>query len=183
MPNPDVSKSLTRSAYGTAGAQARHLHRPASRAAQAQLRTLIWHLYAALKAYCTAPTVQRRAALRARFDHIFHRRTGFATLDRVLARLHANKPGLQRVLDQPAIPLHTNGSERDIRAHVTRRKISGGTQSDAGRNCRDAFLGLMQICTKLGIAFWDYLGDRLAVPGHAAVLSLPDLVRCRGRPA
>jgi len=146
------------------------------RAAQAQLRTLIWRLYAALKAYRTAPTVQRRAALRARFDRIFHRRTGFATLDRLLARLRANKPELLRVLDQPAIPLHTNGSERDIRALVTKRKISGGTQSDAGRNCRDAFLGLMQTCTKLGIAFWDYLGDRLAVPGHAAVLSLPDLV-------
>ncbi len=153
------------------------------RAAQAQLRTLIWGLYAALKAYRTAPTVQRRAALRARFDRVFHRRTGFVTLDRLLARLHANKPELLMVLDRPGIPLHTNGSERDIRALVTKRKISGGTHSDAGRDCRDAFLGLMHTCTKLGIAFWDYLGDRLAVPGHADVLGLSDLVRCRGRPA
>ncbi len=153
------------------------------RAAQAQLRTLIWRLYAALKAYRTAPTVQRRAALRARFDRIFRRRTGFVTLDRLLGRLHANKPELLMVLDRPGIPLHTNGSERDIRALVTKRKISGGTHSDAGRDCRDAFLGLMHTCTKLGIAFWDYLGDRLAVPGHADVLGLPDLVRCRGRPA
>lgn len=153
------------------------------RAAQAQLRTLIWRLYAALKAYRAAPTVQRRIALRARFDRIFRRRTGFVTLDRLLGRLHANKPELLMVLDRPEIPLHTNGSERDIRALVVKRKISGGTHSDAGRDCRDAFLGLMQTCTKLGIAFWDYLGDRLAVPEHADVLSLPDLVRCRGRPA
>jgi len=34
-----------------------------------------------------------------------------------------------------------NGSENDIRSHVTKRKISGGTRSDAGRDCRDAFLG------------------------------------------
>ena len=76
------------------------------------------------------------------------------------------------MFDRPEIPLHTNGSERDIRAHVTKRKISGGTHSDAGRDCRDAFLGLMHTCTKLGIAFWDYLGARLAVTDHRPCLVL-----------
>ncbi len=42
-------------------------------------------------------------------------------------------------LDRPEIPLHTNGSERDIRLHVTKRKVSGGTRSADGRDCRDAF--------------------------------------------
>ena len=82
--------------------------------------------------------------MRARFDRIFKRRTGFATLDRLLARLHANKAELLMVLDRPEIPLHTNGSENDIRCHVTKRKISGGTRSDTGRDCRDAFLGARQ---------------------------------------
>ena len=121
--------------------------------------------------------------MRARFDRIFHRRTGFATLDRLLERLHANKPELLRVLDRPDIPLHTNGSERDIRCHVIKRKISGGTRSDTGRDCRDAFLGLMHTCAKLGIAFWDYLGDRLGITGHATITALPDLIRCRAQPA
>jgi hypothetical protein len=49
--------------------------------------------------------------LRARFDRIFRRRTGFATLDRLLDRLYANKGELLRVLDHPEVPLHTNGSE------------------------------------------------------------------------
>src|SRR5215203_2607024 len=80
-------------------------------------------------------------ALRARFDRLFGRRTGFVVLDRLLARLHANKPELLRVLDRPEIPLHTNGSENDLRAQVTRRKVSGGTRSDTGRDCRDAFPG------------------------------------------
>ncbi len=119
------------------------------------------------------------AALRARFDRIFRRRTDFVTLDRLLARLHANKPELLLVLDRPEIPLHTNGSENDIRCQVTKRKISGGTRSDTGRDCRDAFLGLAKTCSKLGIAFWDYLGDRLAVSGHPAVPYLPDLVKHR----
>jgi hypothetical protein len=30
------------------------------------------------------------------------------------------------------ILLHTNGSENDLRGHVIKRKISGGTQSEAG---------------------------------------------------
>ena len=86
-------------------------------------------------------------------------------------------------LDRPEIPLHTNGSERDIRCHVTKRKISGGTHSNAGRDCRDAFLGLMHTCAKQGIAFWDYLGDRLAIIGAPPVPQLPELIRCRGHPA
>jgi hypothetical protein len=153
------------------------------RAAQERMRALIWWFYADLKAYRRTPTARRRGELRARFERIFRRRTGFAALDRLLERLHANRPELLRVLERPDIPLHTNGSERDLRAHVTKRKISGGTRSDAGRQCRDAFLGLAKTCTKLGLAFWDYLGDRLAVPGQVAVPYLPDLIRCRGQPA
>jgi hypothetical protein len=47
------------------------------------------------------PDKRRRLALRARFDRIFRRRTGFATLDRLLARLHANKAELLMVLERP----------------------------------------------------------------------------------
>jgi hypothetical protein len=54
---------------------------------------------------------------------------------------------------------------------------------DGGRDCRDAFLGLAKTCTKLGVAFWDYLGSRLRVPGQLGIPSLPSLVRCRGQPA
>jgi hypothetical protein len=135
------------------------------RTAQQRVRSLIWNFYADLKAYRTNPTRRRRGQLRARFDRIFCRRTGFVTLDRLLARLHANKAELLAVLDRPDIPLHTNGSERDIRCHVTKRKISGGTRSDVGRDCRDAFLGLAKTCAKLGIAFWDYLGSRPGISG------------------
>ena len=153
-----------------------------NRAAQASVRELIWNLYRDLKAYRCAPTRQRKAALRARFDRIFTRNTGFVTLDRLLARLHANKAELLMVLDRPEIPLHTNGSENDIRCHVTRRKLSGGTRTDTGRECRDAFLGIVKTCAKLQIAFWDYLGARLAVPAAPIVPALPQLVLERSRP-
>jgi Transposase IS66 family len=152
------------------------------RVAQQRMRQLIWDFYADLKRYRLYPSQRRRRTLRIRFDRIFRRRTGFATLDRLLARLHANKAELLMVLDRPETPLHTNGSENDIRCQVTRRKISAGTRSEAGRDCRDAFLGLAKTCAKHAIAFWDYLGNRLNVPGQALIPYLPDLVRCRGKP-
>ena len=149
------------------------------RKAQRRTRALIWRFYRDLKTYRQHPTPQRKAALRARFDRIFTRKTGFVTLDRLLARLHANKHELLMVLDRPEIPLHTNGSENDIRCQVTKRKVSGGTRSDTGRDCRDAFLGLSKTCAKLGFAFWDYLGSRLAVPNQPEVPYLPAIVRHR----
>jgi hypothetical protein len=149
------------------------------RIAQRRIRSLIWRFYRDLKAYRQHPTTQRKAALSTRFDRIFTRKTGFITLDRLLARLHANKGELLMVLDRPEIPLHTNGSENDIRCQVTKRKISGGTRSDTGRDCRDAFLGLAKTCAKLKIAFWDYLGSRLQTPIHPDIPSLPQLIRHR----
>jgi hypothetical protein len=151
-------------------------------AAQQRLRALIWWFYADLKAYRRDPDPRRRTALRARFDRIFRRRTGFATLDRLLERLYANKDELLRVLDRPQLPLHTNGSERDLRPQVIKRKISGGTRSDQGRECRDAFLGLLLTCAKLGVSFWDFLGHRLGV-AQADAPYLPDLVRLRSATA
>jgi hypothetical protein len=83
------------------------------------------------------------------------------------------RPELLMVLDRSEIPLHIHGSERDIRCQIIKRKISGGTHSGAGPDCLDAFLGLMHTCGKLGIAFWDYLGDRLDVAGQAACQRSP----------
>ncbi len=151
------------------------------RAAQQRVRGQIWDFYADLKVYQLNPGKRRALALRARFDRIFRGRTGFATLDRLLARLHANKAELLMVLEQPEIPLHTNGSENDIRCQVTRRKVSAGTRSDLGRDNRDAFLGLAKTCAKLGINLWDYLGSRLKVAGHAVIEPLDRYVRARIR--
>lgn len=153
-----------------------------TRAIQAGIRELIWTLYGDLKAYRSNPSKERKAALEAGFERVFTSKTGFVTLDRLLARIHANKRELLMVLDRPEIPLHTNGSENDIRGQVTRRKISGGTRSDIGRDCRDAFLALAKTCAKLGISFWEYLGARLAVPGSPIVPYLADIVAVRSRP-
>ena len=149
------------------------------RAALERIRARVWWFYADLKTYRRDPSAAGKRALSRRFDRIFTARTEFVTLDRLLARLHANKDELLVALERPDIPLHTNGSENDIRCQVIRRKISAGTRSDAGRDCRDGFLGLMKTCDKLGIGFWDYLGNRLQVPNASTVPPLADLIRQR----
>ncbi len=110
------------------------------------------------------------------FDRIFKRRTGYATLDHLLKRLLGRKDELLRVLERPEIPLNTNASENDIRAFVTKRKISGGTVSEKGRQARDVMLGLAKTCRKLKIPFFDYLGRRLGIPGPD-IPNLATLVR------
>ena len=66
--------------------------------------------------------------------------TAIPTLDRLLARLHANKDALLVALERPDIPLHTNRSENDIRCQVTNvnndvvniRLIAGVTTIEGG---------------------------------------------------
>ena len=52
----------------------------------------------------------------------------------------------------------------------------------AGSAARDAGLGLLKTCRKLGISFFAYLGARLGVPGAPVIPPLPDLVRARASP-
>ena len=103
----------------------------------------------------------QKLKLETRFDHIFTRKTGFASLDIALKRIYQNKSELLLVLNRPDVPLHNNLSERDIREYVKRRKISGSTRSDIGKKCRDTFTSLKKTCRKLGISFWQYLIDRI----------------------
>jgi len=45
-------------------------------------------------------------------------------LERLMARLHARKPRLLRVLDRPEIPLHTNGATVGAAARPEARRSS-----------------------------------------------------------
>jgi hypothetical protein len=148
------------------------------RAAVALVRHLIWWFYRDLKLYRTDPSTRARASLKARFDRLFTRTTGFAELDELLARLKRRKAELLVTLERPEVPLNTNSSEQDVRDPVTLRKISGSTRSEDGRRCRDTFLSLKKTCQKNAISFWDYLGDRLGI-ATKTIRHLPDIIRER----
>jgi Transposase IS66 family len=156
-------------------------HNDEHRAAIEKLRTQIWELYKDLKAYRAKPDEAQRPVLEARFDALVEQRTGYPSIDGVLKEMRDHKADLLRVLERPEIPLHNNAMESDIREFVKRRKISGGTRSDAGRRCRDTFASLKKTCRKLGVRFWDYLQDR--VRGFGKIPRLADLIRHKAREA
>lgn len=145
------------------------------RQAIALVRGEVWSLYADLKVYKRQPSPDKVAPLQERFDATFTQHTGYDTLDKLLQRLHRHKGELLLVLKRPDIALHTNGSETDIRDFVKKRKVSGATRSDLGRQCRDTFASLKKTCRKLGVSFWLYLQDRVSLTN--AIPPLPTLIR------
>jgi hypothetical protein len=145
------------------------------RAAIAQVRGQIWELYQDLKGYRQRPEPSRRRELESRFDALWRQRTGFPRIDGVLQGMRAHRAALLRVLERPEVPLHTKLSERHLRDYVKKRKISGGTRSELGRQARDTFASLKMTCRELGVNFWAYLQDR--VRGAGRVLRLAELIR------
>jgi hypothetical protein len=106
-------------------------------------------------------------------------RTGYPNIDGVLREMGAHRADLLRVLERPEVPLHNNDMESDIREFVKRRKLSGGTRSEAGRCCRDTFASLKKTCRKLGVRLWDYLQDR--VRGLSQIPRLAELICQKAR--
>lgn len=143
------------------------------------IRDQIWELYRDLKVYKEEPDEKAKAQLERRFDEIFASRTCNEILNAALQRIANNKEELLLVLDRPGIPLHNNLSEGDIREYVKKRKISGGTRSEAGRRSRDTFISLKKTCRKLGVSFWNYLYDRLTKSEEIA--PLPTLIRAKSQ--
>ena len=125
------------------------------------MRSELWAIYDALKAYKEAPDAPTAAAIEARFEKLCATRTGYASLDQALKRMRRNRAELLRVLQRPELPLHNNLSESDIRDYVKKRKISGSTRSESGRRCRDTFASLKKTCRKNQLSFWQYLQDRV----------------------
>jgi len=72
-------------------------------------------------------------------------------LNEALSRIKRWEDKLLLVLDYPDLPIHNNTSERDIRDYVRRRKISGGTRSDIGREARDTFASIKKTCQKVDV--------------------------------
>ena len=135
----------------------------------------VWQLYEGLKAYKQNPNPKEKDRLKDRFDQIFTQTTASAALNLALKRIYKSKSELLLVLDRPDIPLHNNGAENAIREYVKKRKISGSTRSQIGRQCRDTFTSLKKTCRKLGVSFWRYLEDRIENIG--LIPDLADLVR------
>ena len=143
-----------------------------------EMQQLLWDYYRQLQGYPENPTAQSKIQLEEAFEQVFGRcYLHHASLNQVLMGFRERKAELLAVLDCPQLPLHNNEAESDLREYVTRRKISGGTRSEAGRRARDTFVGLKKTCRKLGISFWHFLISRLR--GDGQIPPLPDVIRAK----
>ena len=133
--------------------------------AQKWCRTWFWAVYDDLKAFKAEPDEEKALKVWLGFHGLIQTVTSCEPLQEALSGLALIKEELLLVLDDPNLPLHNNLSESQIREYVKRRKISGGTRSDAGRQCRDTFASLKKTCRLYGLSFWDYLTDRLTGSG------------------
>jgi len=152
---------------------------PADEKARADLETVrdrIWIIYRELKGYQKNPNSVSKQAIEKQFEDLFlNLETSSPTLNRRLRMTYGKKEKLLRVLERIDTPLHNNSSETDARAVVTKRKVSGGTRSDEGRDARDTFLSLKQTCRKIGINFIAFLKDRVC--GVYEIPSLGEVIR------
>ena len=133
--------------------------------AQKWCRTWFWSIYDDLKAFKAGPDEEKALKVWLGFQALIQTETGCEPLQEALSGLALIKEELLLVLKDPSLPLHNNLSESQIREYVKRRKVSGGTRSDAGRQCRDTFASLKKTCRLYGLSFWDYLTDRLTSGG------------------
>jgi hypothetical protein len=114
-----------------------------------KVRNRIWTIYKDLKTYQQAPNDAAKQAIEKQFDDMFlSLETSSPTLNHRLRLTHKKKQELLRVLERPDTPLNNNSSETDARSAVTKRKVSGSTRSDEGKDARDTFLSLKGIVAK-----------------------------------
>ena len=147
-----------------------------------QVRDKIWMIYRDLKKYKQNPSDTDKQAIEKQFEDLFlHQETSSATLNKRLRMTYGKKEKLLKVLERLDTPLHNNSSETDARAAVTKRKVSGGTRSNEGRDAMDTFLSLKQTCRKLGINFIFFLKDRIS--GIFEISQLAEIIRQRSEAA
>jgi hypothetical protein len=152
---------------------------PAHREALAAFRTDYWVFYRHLVAYRTAPSEGERARLRACFDALFSRRTGYLALDERIAKTWANQELLLVVLEHPDLPLHNNDMELAARRRVRKRDVSFGPQSRLGAQAWDTFQTIIATAIKLGVRVYAYFLGRLMAPTTTPTLA--DHIRERTR--
>jgi len=132
-----------------------------------------------LLAYREQPTPEEATRLDREFEALFSTVTGYEALDKRIAKTHAKKGCLLRVLTHPEIPLHHNPAELGARARVRKRDVSFGPRTREGAQAWDTFMSLAETATKLGISFYHYIHDR--VSGAYQMPALAELIEARAK--
>ena len=121
------------------------------------VREAVWKLYRTLKESVLAQT--GREEVEKQYDALVAMTSISPAITGVIDSFREYRDEMLKALDHPGLPLHNNDSERDIRGFVKRRKISGSTKSEKGKQFRDGLASLKQTCFRLGLSFWRYSSD------------------------
>ena len=120
-----------------------------------QVRHAIWVLYRELKEVSISQ--KGKENVHKLYDALVAMKTNSAETNAVIDNFSKYREEMLRALDHPALPLHNNDRERDIRSVAKRRNISGSTKSEDGRKFRDGLQSIKQTCFRVGYNFWDYM--------------------------
>jgi len=120
-----------------------------------------WEFYDRLLNYREQPTAQAAAQLETEFNELFATQTGYAELDKRIAKTQVKKVSLLLVLKHPELPLHNNPAELAARFRVRKRDVSFGPRTEDGRRAWDTFMTLAATTKKLDISFYEYIRDRV----------------------
>jgi hypothetical protein len=120
-----------------------------------QVRHAIWVLYRELKEVSIGQ--KGKENVHKLYDALVVMKTNSPETNAVIDNFSKYREEMLRALDHPALPLHNNDRERDIRSVAKRRNISGSTKSEDGRKFRDGLQSIKQTCFRVGYNFWDYM--------------------------
>lgn len=120
-----------------------------------------WNYYDQLLTYRQSPNAAEHQRLSAEFDHLFSTQTGYAELDKRIAKTLSKKTNLLLVLKYPELLLHNNSAELAARQRVRKRDVSFGPRTSEGVRAWDTFMTLTETTKKLGVNFYEYIQDRI----------------------
>lgn len=120
-----------------------------------------WNYYDQLLTYRQSPSAAEHQRLSAEFDNLFSTQTGYAELDKRIAKTLSKKTNLLLVLKYPELSLHNNSAELAARQRVRKRDVSFGPRTSEGVRAWDTFMTLTETTKKLGVNFYEYIQDRV----------------------
>ena len=130
-----------------------------------------WHYYDQLLIYRQSPNTTEQQRLSAEFDTLFSTQTGYAELDKRIAKTFSKKTNLLMVLKYPELLLHNNSAELAARQRVRKRDVSFGPRTSEGLRAWDTFMTLAETTKKLGVNFYEYIQDRVRQTNQIPLLA------------
>jgi hypothetical protein len=127
---------------------------------------------------------RRAKRVKRRIIAIAHRQARHPAIWNIQEILHKNSERLYHWARDPTIPADNNLAERDLRPLVIARKVSFGSQSEAGAKTRETLMTVLHTLKKRGISVAEAL--KAALDGLAADRSLNPtdlLFKPRSRPS